>query len=171
MKKTLLLFAAAIMSCVYAMAQWSSNPEESLLIYDAPSDKQEMLIAPNGNTWVYYLAPLNNGKGAVGTFVQLIDSLGNKVFGDDALLVSDYPTRSWNTVNTCLYVDRDGNAIVAVHDIRNAPETKFLSYTLYKISQEGEFLWGEDGLALEGTQAFPLTSHFSMTQLDDKSYV
>ena len=171
MKKTLLLFAAAIMSCVYAMAQWSSNPEESLLIYDAPSDKQEMLIAPNGNTWVYYLAPLNNGKGAVGTFVQLIDSLGNKVLGDDALLVSDHPTRSWNTVNTCLYVDRDGNAIVAVHDIRNAPETKFLSYTLYKISQEGEFLWGEDGLALEGTQAFPLTSHFSMTQLDDKSYV
>lgn len=171
MKKTLLFFAAAIVGCASALAQWGSTPAESLLVYDVPVDKHSMLIAPNGNTWVHYLTPLKDAKGTVGTYVQLIDSLGNKLFGDDALLVSDHRTRSWHTPNANLFVDRDGNAIVTVHDIRNAPETQYLSYTLYKISQDGEFLWGKDGLALEGTQAFPLTTHMSVAQLDDKSYV
>ena len=168
MKKTLLLIAISVITSLSALAQWSERPEESLLVYGEPVDKQEMLIAPNGNTWVYYLTPEN---GVVATYLQLIDSLGNKMFGEDGLMVSGHPTRPWNTVNNPLYVDRDGNAIVAVHDIRNAVDTKYLSYTLYKISQEGEFLWGEDGLALEGTQAFPLSSHISITQIDDKSYV
>ncbi|MBE6307642.1 MAG: T9SS type A sorting domain-containing protein [Bacteroidales bacterium] len=154
-----------------AMAQWSSNVDESLLIYSGETNVQEIAMAPNGNTWVYLQAPANDGTGNLSVYLQLLDSAGNKVFGEEPLLVSNKPTRTWTTCNTYLYADRDGNAIVAVHDIRNAVKTQYLSYTLYKISQKGEFLWGEDGIGLEGTQAFPMNSHISMAQMDDNSYV
>lgn len=170
-KKILVFVAALLGGVIAALAQWSNNVNEGLLIYEGETNVQEIAADTNGNTWVYWQAPLNDGKNTLGVYLQLIDSLGNKVFGEEPLLVSDYPTRTWTTCNKYLFVDREGNAIVAVHDIRNAVETQYLSYTLYKISPKGEFLWGEDGIGLEGTQAFPMNSHMTMTQMDDNSYV
>ena len=171
MKKLSMFVLALIAGVLTSVAQWGNNAEESVAIYTGESNEIEMAIAPNGNTWVYLQAPTKDGKGTLGVYLQLLDSAGNKLLGEQPLLISAHPTRTWTTCNTYLFVDRDGNAIVAVHDIRNAPETQYLSYHIYKISQEGEYLWGKDGLALEGAEAFPMNSHMSMAQLDDNSYV
>lgn len=171
MRKIQLFVLLFVLTATQAIAQWSNKVDESLLVYEGIISEPEMAIAPNGATWVYYQVSADENYSKMSVCLQLIDTLGNKVFGDKGLLVSDYPNRSWSLTNQFLFVDRDGNAIVAVHDIRNAVATKFLSYTLYKISQTGEFLWGEDGLSLEGTQAFPTSTHMSMTQIDDNSYV
>ena len=162
---------ALIAGVLTSVAQWGNNVEENVAIYTGETNELEIAIAPNGNTWVYCQGPIEDGKGTLGVFLQLLDSAGNKLLGEEPLLLSNHPTRSWTTCNKYLFVDRDGNAVVAVHDIRNAPETQYLSYTLYKVSQTGEMLWGEDGIGLEGTEAFPMNSHMSIAQLDDNSYV
>ena len=171
MKKLSMFVLALIAGVLTSVAQWGNNVEENVAIYTGETNELEMAIAPNGNTWVYCQGPIEDGKGTLGVFLQLLDSAGNKLLGEEPLLLSDHPTRSWTTCNKYLLVDRDGNAVVAVHDIRNAPETQYLSYTLYKVSQTGEMLWGEDGIGLEGTEAFPMNSHISIAQLDDNSYV
>ena len=171
MKKITLAILLFVLAIPVAVAQWSNTPEETLLIYGGPINEPELAVAPNGNTWVYYQVAADENYSGLTVCLQLVDTLGNKLFGENGLKVSDKPNRSWLLCNKYLYVDRDGNAIVAVHDIRNAVDTKYLSYTIYKISQDGEFLWGEDGLALEGTEAFATSSHISTTQVDDGSYV
>ncbi|MBO7318289.1 MAG: T9SS type A sorting domain-containing protein [Bacteroidales bacterium] len=171
MKRIYFAILLFVFTLPYSVAQWGSAIEQSLLLYSGNISDSEMAVAPNGATWVYYqVSEDENFNGRV-VCVQLLDTLGNKVFGEHGLLVSDYPNRSWNLCNDYLFVDRDGNAIITVHDTRNAVEKQFLSYTIYKISQDGEFLWGKDGLSLEGTQAFATSSHMTMTQIDDGSYV
>lgn len=152
------------------MGQWGREASQNILLeeYDLEFNEQRAIMAPNGYTWYYTLRP-NGSFYQAETLLQLIDSLGNPVF-DDMLLVSDYPTRSWQLVNFPMMVDRDGNAIVAVHDIRHEPDSlQRLSYTIYKISQEGEFLWGEDGITIETNTS--TSSHMTMTQIEDGSYV
>lgn len=163
------LFALA--TILGAMAQWGNQPGESVVLYDGDISVLEMKMAPNGNTWVYYQIPADENYSNLSVHLQLLDTAGNKLLGEHGLMISDKPTRTWTTCNEYLFVDRDGNAVVAVHDVRNAIEEEYLSYSLYKISQTGDFLWGEDGINLEGTQSFPLSSHMTMTQVDDGSYV
>ena len=86
-------------------------------------------------------------------------------------MVSDFDTRTWNSFGQILFVDRDGNAIVAVTDQRYGSATELENHTVYKISPEGEFLWGEDGITLEGENVYDMVAAMSMCQLADGSYV
>lgn len=168
MKKTLLIVVAAVLSCISAVAQWNSNNAENLLAW--PEGKSyysnEMKMAPDGSVWLAVNHPSVDG---VATSLQLFDANGNKKFAEP-LLVSDYPSRSWTSCSQILFVDRDGNAIVAVYDWRMGT-TDFEGYTVYKVSPEGEFLWGEDGITLEGENVYDLVAAMSICQLADGSYV
>ena len=69
-------------------------------------------------------------------------------------------------------VDKDGNAIVVVHDLRNSPsEEQLLSYTIYKVSPEGEMLWGNEGLSIDGGISYETSAAMKVIQLEDGSYV
>ena len=167
MKKTLLLVVAAVMSCVYAMGQWNSNPAVNLLAW--PDDRfysTDMQTCPDGSLWLAVNQPRN---GHVSVALQLIDSAGYNRF-EEPIVVSDYPSRTWVSTGEFLFVDRDGNAIVAVYDWRQGEEY-LEGYTVYKVSPEGEFLWGEDGITLEGENVYDLVAGMSMCQISDGSYV
>ena len=168
MKKTLLIVVAAVLSCISAVAQWNSNNAVNMLAW--PEGKSyysnEMKMAPDGSVWLAVNHPSVNG---VATSLQLFDANGNKKFAEP-LLVSDYPSRTWTSCSQILFVDRDGNAIVAVYDWRMGA-TDFEGYTVYKVSPEGEFLWGEDGITLEGENVYDLVAAMSICQLADGSYV
>lgn len=171
MKKSLLLVMAGLLSCIAAFGQWNNDPAKNLVVW--PEDKSfysnEMGIAPNGNTWLAVATPLS-GMG-VGMCLQLIDSVGNIVF-DEPLVMSEYPARTWVATGQLLFVDRDGNALVAVTDQRHDSTGEFKeSYTIYKVSQEGEQLWGEEGLSLDGTNTHNLVAGLHITQIADGSYV
>ena len=167
MKKTLLLVVAAVMSCVYAMGQWNSNPAVNLLAWpDANFYSTDMQICPDGSVWLAVNQPRN---GHVSVALQLIDSAGYNRF-EEPIVVSDYPSRTWVSAGEFLFVDRDGNAIVAVYDWRQGEEY-LEGYTVYKVSPEGEFLWGEDGITLEGENVYDLVAGMSMCQISDGSYV
>ena len=172
MKKTLLLVVAAVLSCMTAMAQWNSNNAENLLAWtDGSFYSSDMKVATDGKVWLAVHDPFHNdeGQGGVTVALQLIDSLGNFCF-DEPIRVSNYESRSWVSCGQYLFVDRDGNAIVAVYDWRQGADY-CEGYTVYKVSQTGEFLWGEDGITLEGENVYDLVASMSICQLADGSYV
>lgn len=170
MKKGLLSCICAI-TCLTTMAQWNNNPSEGLLVW--PDGKSfydnSMQIGEDCTTWLCVYHPQN---GTVATTVQAIDSTGVKLLGEEGLLVSEERNMSYTVVNQHLLIDRDGNAIVCVHDLRNAPQgEQRLSYTIYKISPEGEMLWGDEGIAVDGAIAYEMSAAMKMIQLEDGSYV
>lgn len=174
MKKFLLLMVMGIMGCNAAFAQWVTEPTSSVVITPDYYDLYECYsdMAPNGSVWTYFITPTGHDLYAVGHYVTLIDTLGNVVF-DEPILISDSLSRPYTTItNGPLFVDRDGNAIVVVQDCRLEPDTLFrLSYTAYKISQEGEMLWGEEGILLDGERYDDMSSAITVTQITDGSYI
>ena len=173
MKKTLLLVVAAVLSGMTAMAQWNSNNAENLLVW--PNDSyytSDMKTTPDGHVWLAVHHPFRNVEkdySGVTVALQLIDSLGNFCF-EEPIEISDYQSRSWTSCGEFLYVDRDGNAIVAVYDWRQGVEY-YEGYTVYKISPKGEFLWGEEGITLEGENVYDLVASMTICQIADGSYV
>lgn len=169
MKKNLLLATVCVLSTVSALAQWNSDP--AVNAYAWPKSEayysNEMGITPDGKTWLAVNFP---NYGGVSTAVQLIDTAGNWVF-EEPIVLADYDARTWTSCGQILFVDRDGNAIVSVNDFRYGSGSGLENHTVYKISPEGEFLWGEDGITLEGENVYDLVASMSICQLADGSYV
>ncbi len=157
-----------VLSSIVAMAQWSSNPASPLWINNDGTYffSYDIATAPNGNTWFYL-----NGIGDT-HYVQLYDTAGVALLGEEMMLVSDYADRLTGYIGQNLFVDRDGNAIVVVSDLRYSPANDELgTYTAYKISQSGEMLWGEDGVPVDGGEGRSINAFMGITQLSDGSYV
>ena len=170
MRRNLLLVAAGLIGCISVMGQWNSDPAKNLQVW--PDDMSyyynEMAMTSDGKIW---LAANYPQIGGVATGLQLIDADGNLLF-EKPLVVSDFESRSWTSYGQVLFVDRDGNAIVSVYDFRyGGTEAQLENHTVYKISPEGEFLWGEEGITLEGENVYELVASMSICQLTDGSYV
>lgn len=95
---------------------------------------------PNGSTYTCWF---ENGSGMYQLRMQRVDAGGNNLWPDTGSVVSAHPQNS-AIFRYDLQSDRDGNAIVAFQDER----TGALDIVAYKISPEGEFLWGADGVEL-----------------------
>lgn len=175
MKKSFLtLFAISI--AMGASAQWS---EEPILMFPEESSLyvHQMKTTASGITYLLIDHPAGadeyDFENVTYDFrLQAYDKDGNKLFTEDPYgkLISNYPNRSWTTCNDYLMADSDGNAIISVADCRNS-DSQMMSYTIYKVSPTGDMLWGEDGINVDGGNAYDTTAHMSITQLDDGSYV
>lgn len=158
-----------ILSYLVAQAQWGKTPIEARWInYDNEYFYEyEMEQTAEGNTWFYMGGSYN------ANYVQLFDSTGVALLGDtDLMLLSDYKQQQSVPINQTLYVDRDGNAIVVVSDMRyNTDGTDTPAFTAYKISQTGEQLWGAEGVALNKDAHTYINGFLGFTQLSDGSYV
>lgn len=168
MNKVRLTILSLLFISTTAMARWSSNPAEALWINSDSKYFYSYAVeqAPNGNTWFYL-----NGDGDT-HYVQLFDSTGVAMLGEEMMLVSDHRDRLTGYIGQNLFVDRDGNAIVIVSDLRYSPDSDELgSYTAYKISQSGEMLWGEGGIPIDNGEGRSINAFVSVTQLSDGDYV
>ena len=182
MKKLLLPLLFAITTTIMSMGQWVTE-ESPFLNYwnvDDANWRDEMIMAPNGNTWIAAYFPfglieeINGVKDTTlctGVAVQLIDTAGNLLF-EKPMHVSLQRSSSMIEVTTLLYVDRDGNAIIGMADNRyDVNRLEHESFSVYKISQEGEMLWGKNGITLDGENVYELTMGLSMVQITDGSYI
>ena len=176
MKKLIVtLFLFLGMLSVYG--QWVENQgipivTEGTSIYD-----NETVVGKDGTT--YFLGYCPNLKEAEDEYdtdnvvyeyrLQAIDKNGVRKFGDLGLLISDYPNRSYCVVNDYLYLDKEGNIIVVVFDARAHEYEDLMGAYAYKISPEGEKLWGEDGVLLGNGR--DLVAAMKMVELSDGSIV
>ena len=160
-----------------AYGQWIENQgipivTEGTSIYD-----NKTVVGKDGTT--YFLGYCPNLKEAEDEYdtdnvvyeyrLQAIDKNGVRKFGDLGLLISDYPNRSYCVVNDYLYLDKEGNIIVVVFDARAHEYEDLMGAYAYKISPEGEMLWGEDGVLLGNGR--DLVAAMRMVELADGSIV
>lgn len=165
-----------------SFAQWGTSAEAPVCEFpDATRGDANEVVASNGCIWSLYVEPFRDAPAAgqeTGKFhyayrVQCFDSKGVAKLPSEGLLVSDYENISYVIYNHYLAADKDGNAIVMVSDCRNSnADSRRMSLTAYKISPEGEMLWGEDGIAVSDPLNPPyLSAGASCVQLEDGSYV
>lgn len=180
MRKFTFLLLAGMMACTAANAQWNTN-SRPVVISSAEGHGDYYESSPkaartkDGKTWISYKIweseKINdstyNYKG-VHTYVQLLDADGNKVFEDPGICVNpNYGTPSWWS-DYGMAVTDDGCVVVTVADSRSEvlPDSidvvQYSDYqsfqpAIYKIDQEGNFLWGLDGVAFADYQHAPFT--------------
>lgn len=175
--KNLIVTLFLFFGMLSAYGQWIENQgipivTEGTSIYD-----NKTVVGKDGTT--YFLAYCPNLKEAEDEYdtdnvvyeyrLQAIDKNGVRKFGDLGLLISDYPNRSYCVVNDYIYLDKEGNIIVVVFDARAHEYEDLMGAYAYKISPEGEKLWGEDGVLLGNGR--DLVAAMRMVELTDGSIV
>lgn len=175
--KNLIVTLFLFFGMLSAYGQWIENQgipivTEGTSIYD-----NKTVVGKDGTT--YFLGYCPNLKEAEDEYdtdnvvyeyrLQAIDKNGVRKFGDLGLLISDYPNRSYCVVNDYLYLDKEGNIIVVVFDARAHEYEDLMGAYAYKISPEGEMLWGEDGVLLGNGR--DLVAAMRMVELTDGSIV
>ncbi|MBZ0178020.1 MAG: T9SS type A sorting domain-containing protein [Melioribacteraceae bacterium] len=149
--KTLLLFCFNLLlfQNFIMYAQWSSDPATNLTICDLNGDQALSKIASTSDGGTY-ISWFDIRSGSYSVYLQRLDFAGNKMWDENGLLISDNPQSS-SLVDYDLICDNDDNAVVVFTDTRNSGN---LNVFAYRISPEGTFLWGENGIGLSDNSTF-----------------
>lgn len=130
-------------------AQWSLDPTVNNAICDL-SGEQVIPKVDNGPTGDTYVGFFSNDSGNYDVRLQRLDSQGNELWDHNGILISDNPAMTWLT-DWDMTVDAENHAILVFQDIRNAGNNNIYAY---RISPDGNFVWGADGLELSNSIAF-----------------
>lgn len=140
---TIAVTAIIVMNFSVSLAQWTSNISVNNAICDTAGDQAIPKIAATSDGGCY-IVWFDNRNGNYSVYLQKTDAAGNKLFGNQGLLISN------NTQNTSLQdfniaVDASDNAAIVFTDRRNG---SILNPFAYLISPSGAFLWGANGVSL-----------------------
>lgn len=179
MKKTLLL-AAALVTATSMMADWGPY-DEPTRIFPIDTNDYGFSASPGTNVlWtVIYDSTVDEAasteeitKAKYQFRLQGVRPDGTLVFPEGGKLISEYANLSFSMYNNRVFTDRDGNAIVMVQDLRNSDTTvRAYTLTLYKVSPDGEMLWGEDGICPTTNTRIQYLTASQACQLQDGTYV
>lgn len=174
MKKLFVFAMMALVSSTAAFAQWNTDATPVTVFSTANYNGLDHAVSikavrtPDKKTWLSWKkwdSILVNGFKVLAdrTYLQLLDINGVPQF-EEPLVVNNHMTPSWHS-DYSLCVAADGSAIVTLADARleenEVTEDDQSAYTfcpaIYKIDQEGNFLWGLDGIAFEEFNDSPFT--------------
>ena len=139
MKNFMLPLLALLMS-LQLMAQWTNDSLNNNLISDAAGDKgvpKISLLSDHGCYMSWY-----GGASNYDINLQHLDYEGNAVWQANGIVVSNHPQETWVT-DFDMKTDHQDNAIIVFNDIRHGNWDVFV----YKVSPDGEMLFGADGQA------------------------
>ncbi|MDD2332466.1 MAG: T9SS type A sorting domain-containing protein [Candidatus Cloacimonetes bacterium] len=146
-----LVFSICIVFCFAAWSTDASNPT-LLAGFNFEQVIPKIAITATGEVWH---CRFDNSSGNYDVYLQLYSSQGTPLFPEpEGFLVSDNPAMTWLTEYD-LDCDAGGNALVTFQDIRNAGVNNVFAY---KLDQEGNQLWGEDGIALSADTDIQLSN-------------
>lgn len=122
-------------------AQWSTDAANPFQIYNGTAAQvmPKTVVTSNEYTWIAWM---DNSAGNYNTYLQKLNPPGAATWLAP-LLVSSHPTMTWLT-EWDIDCDPDGNAVLVFQDTRQTTN----NVVAYKISPEGTFLWGNDGIML-----------------------
>lgn len=150
-------FLVMIISCMcqlsLLMAQWTNNTLENTLISDqvgiAETNPLSVTIS-NGKTYITFFKAVGNGYELRMQFLDangfpLWDTEGIRVGGSSSLEI---------TAQYDLEADLAGNAIISFQDLRSSNDGLGFepAIAVWKVDQEGNFLWGTEGILLHDDQ-------------------
>ncbi|MCD4707827.1 MAG: T9SS type A sorting domain-containing protein [Candidatus Sabulitectum sp.] len=126
-------------------AQWSSDPGVNLMISSAAGEGfgSRIALGTSGDSFVSWAA-----EGASGSDMRLqrLDLLGNAMWGSDGILVRECFAYEL-VLQYDLATDLSGAAILAF----SVWSGSGFSVYAYRISPDGDMLWGEEGILLSDT--------------------
>jgi hypothetical protein len=139
----LLLLAAA----APALAVWSSDPANNLVIADGASEQVQAKIVPRADGGCY-VSWFDNSTGGYDVRLQRLSATGEEVWPHNGILVAD---RSYSsTVDYGLAVDSNGDALVAFNDDSQATERIVVA----RIDSDGNAIWPAPGVAVSDSTGF-----------------
>ncbi len=146
------LLAGSLMMVLLSLtgfSQWSTSPVVNNQVTFMPGDQTQCYVAthPNGNTYISWFSAETGGM--YYPRIQLFNVEGNQLWSNDGIMVSNHPSMTWIT-DYDMKVSSDGACIIAFQDTRTGNNDAFI----YKISDTGEFLWGDDGTQLSNDVHF-----------------
>ena len=157
MKKVFTLLAMTVFAISTAMANWQPSDMDATQL-DAQGTKGQVqmktLRTPEGKIILSWLrGEMNEGVFSYKLHLQVFDANGNAQFGDEGIIVSDKPTRTW-TSDYALALAPNGDILLGYTDIRKDVEEQTLveSY-LYRYTQLGEPVWNVDGVLFPSLKA------------------
>lgn len=160
MKKISMLILLATLILVYnkLYSQWTSNPLENTPIAETSGEQAlpKLVVDSDGYAYVSWFS---NEAGNYNVRLQRLDPDGNAVWADGGLLVSDEPQDSWIT-DYDLTVDAAGYAVLVFSDIRTGESNP----VGYRISPNGEMMWGDSGIMLTNNNDFDPSPKVCVTE-------
>ena len=156
MKKQLFLLILCFSTLIYA--QWNNDPAINNAICDLSGEQAipKIVTSSIGDTYIGYFS---NDSGNYDVRLQRLDSQGNELWEHNGILISDHAAMSWLT-DWDMTVDNSNYAILTFQDIRNGGNNNIY---VYKISPDGSFYWGEDGIELSNSAAFDVAPKVCVT--------
>ncbi|MBC8382429.1 MAG: T9SS type A sorting domain-containing protein [Candidatus Cloacimonetes bacterium] len=153
-----ILFCAIITIALYA--EWSSDPAVNTVVCNLPGEDAipKVVAGPTGDIYIGYFA---NESGNYNVRLQRYDAAGNAQWAANGILISNHTAMSWLT-DWDMTVDQDNYAILTFQDIRNAGNNNVYAY---RISPDGSFMWGPDGLELSNSTDFDVSPKVTVTSL------
>lgn len=147
--KSKTIFLLIFLLPVFAISQWSDDPNVNTKVNDTIGSQVLPKVATNslGETYISWFSDPGNLNYNV--YLQKLDKNGMKIWDEGGLLISDHETMSWVT-DYDMILDNEENVILANQDKRTGDRNVFA----YKISPDGDFLWGSDGVQLSNTVGF-----------------
>lgn len=160
MKKTLLLHYLLILF-TFVNAQWSENPMVNNVVCNLGGEQAipKIAIGPTGDSYIGYFS---NESGNYNVRLQRIDQLGNILWAANGLLISNNTADTWLT-DWDMTVDQTNHAVLVWQDIRNGNNNVYA----YRISPEGNFVWGANGIALSNNSAFNAAPKVTITNANN----
>ncbi len=147
--KNLYILIVAILISITALAQWTPITSTNLEIAGMSVADQQVAHTSDGKTWIAFYS---NNAGNYDMRAQLLDGNGNKLLGNDGVLVCNQTSGSATFVfNICL--DASDNLIIAfqyqVLGVNNA--------VVMKVNTDGSLPWGSLGNVLApGLAPYPV---------------
>lgn len=157
MKKIAQLIVLMSSITIIVNAQWSNDPLLNNAISSASGEQAIPKVATSGNGTTF-IAWFSNESGNYNVRLQQLDLFGYPLWEDGGLLVSNHPAMTWLT-DWDMTVDQEDHAILTFQDIRNVDNDVFA----YRISPNGDFLWGADGIELSTGPAFDAAPKVTIT--------
>ena len=143
-----------------ANAGWGTTEQpEKLYAHDGEIASMKTARTADGKTFITWLQWSGTAGWGYEMHMQLLDIEGNPLWGESGMVVETKRNASW-TADYWLVATPEGDAVVSWADARYEEEAEYADghvSVLYKISQDQEQLWGEDGLLLGDEYKYPAT--------------
>ena len=140
------------------ISQWSDNPAINNRITDMAGEQviPKVAICPNGDVYVGYFS---SEIGNYNVRLQRLDHQGNILWANNGILVSSNPSMTWLT-DWDMTADNENYAILTWQDIRSGGNNNTVAY---RISPDGDFVWGANGIMLSNSTAFDVSPKVTVT--------
>ncbi|MFA6127739.1 MAG: T9SS type A sorting domain-containing protein [Bacteroidales bacterium] len=148
MKRIVLTISIALLITHCLSGQWNANPEENLVLRSGIMTSVKSVKTTHDRlfvSWFYQSGDNNNYN----LYVQLLDVDGKNLWDVNGLLISSHPQGS-NAEEQVMLSDDEGNLVIVFSDFRDNGKQGLVCY---KLNQEGESLWGNDGVSIMETMA------------------